>query len=72
MGIKIGDIDIANEIVELNYQILRTQLILDVILRRTGLGSVQISPTEMQSIDEQAIEQLRRKFPNMGITKKNL
>ena len=37
MGIKIGNLDISNEIVELHFQVLRTQLLLEEIMRRNNL-----------------------------------
>lgn len=69
MGIKIGDIDVASEIIELNYQLLRTQLILENLIRNnpnvTGLTQI-----ELQDIDQRAFESIQQKYPSMGIAKK--
>ena len=70
MSIKIGDIDVANEIVELHFQIIRTQLILEHILKNNALISQSLNFETMQSIDKKAIEALQNKFPSMGIQKK--
>jgi hypothetical protein len=69
MGIKIGDIDVVSEIIELNYQLLRTQLILEILIRNnpnlTGLTQI-----ELQDIDQRAFESIQQKYPSMGIVKK--
>jgi len=68
MGIKIGDVDIVKEIVDLNYQLLRTQLILEHILNNNANLNKPDS-TSMKAIDDKAIETLQKKYPNMGISK---
>jgi hypothetical protein len=69
MSIKVGDIDFANEVIELHYQLLRTQLLLEEILK---INPAMERPTidRARQIDDQAILILQRKFPNMGIVKK--
>ena len=69
MGIKIGDIEIANEIVELNYQVLRTQMILDEIIKNNPTMN-RPSAEALKQIDSKAIELLQKKYPTMGISKK--
>lgn len=69
MSIQIGDLNIANEIVELHFQILRTQLLLELILQRTTNG-YKPTQTDIKDIEDRAIEILNKKFPSMGITKK--
>lgn len=69
MGIKIGDIEIANEILDLNYQVLRTQMILDEIIKSNP--NMNRPTTEvLKQIDSKAIELLQKKYPTMGISKK--
>ena len=68
MGIKIGDVDIVKEIVDLNYQLLRTQLILEHILNNNA-NLNKLDSTSMKAIDDKAIETLQKKYPNMGISK---
>lgn len=68
MRIKIGDVDIAKEIVELNHQLIRTQLILEHVVNNTpNLSSP--SALDIQDIDRKALESLQKKYPNMGISK---
>lgn len=70
MSIQIGDLNIANEIVELHFQVLRTQLLLELILQRSG-NSYRPTQTDVAEIESKAIEILNKKFPSMGITKKS-
>jgi len=69
MGIKIGNLDISNEIVELHFQVLRTQLLLEEIMRRNNLVNFP-NPQEMIQLENKVIEILNKKFPDMGIKKK--
>jgi len=67
MAIKIGDVNIAKDSVDLNYQLIRTQLILELLVNKnTGLDI--ISDSEFEEIDKKTIEALIKKYPNMGIT----
>lgn len=69
MSISIGDLNVANEIVELHFQVLRTQLILELILQRTN-STYKPTNNDIQEIENRAITMLNQKFPNMGITRK--
>lgn len=69
MSIKIGDVDIANEVIELHYQLIRTQLLLEDLLKNNPNITAPTKDKVLQ-IDNQAIALLQNKFPNMGITKK--
>jgi len=68
MGIQIGSVDIANEIVELHYQMIRTQLLLDYVMKNNTI--TKPDQKLMQAFDNQAVEILQKKFPDMGIQKK--
>lgn len=70
MSLKIGDIEVANEIVELHFQVIRTQLLLEEIMK---LNQIKNYPNQYQvkQIEERAINLLNEKFPNMGIAKKS-
>jgi len=69
MSIRIGDIEVAQEIVELNFQLMRTQLLLETILKNNKLLS--ISEQDIKDSENKALTIIRNKFPNMGITKLN-
>jgi hypothetical protein len=69
MGVKIGNIDIANEVVELHFQVLRTQLLLEAIIKKNNIQHLP-SKAEMDVIEDRVIEVLNKKFPDMGIKKK--
>lgn len=70
MSISIGDLNVANEIIELHFQVLRTQLILELILQRTGT-TYKPTATDIQDIENKVLQLLNQKFPSMGITKKS-
>ena len=65
--IIIGNLNVANEIVDLNYQILRTQLALEKIVNNASNVS-DTSQIDLQEIDNRALDTLQKKYPNMGIT----
>jgi hypothetical protein len=69
MGIKIGNIDIANEIVELHFQVLRTQLLLEEIIKKNNIKNLP-NQEEMKNLESRVIDILNKKFPDMGIQKK--
>jgi hypothetical protein len=69
MGVSIGGLDIANEVVELHFQVLRTQLLLEEIINRNRLTNLP-NQQEMVELENKVIEILNRKFPDMGIQKK--
>ena len=69
MGVKIGNIDIANEVVELHFQVLRTQLLLEEIIKKNNIRNLP-TKAEMDVIENRVIEVLNKKFPDMGIKKK--
>jgi hypothetical protein len=68
MSLKIGDIEVANEIIELHFQVIRTQLLLEEVMKLNKLNYPNQS--QIQQIEERAINLLNQKFPNMGIAKK--
>ncbi len=68
MGIKIGNIDIANEVIELHFQVLRTQLLLEEIIKKNNIRNLP-SQAEMNVIEDRVLEVLNKKFPDMGIKK---
>ena len=68
MGVIIGNIDIANEVVELHFQILRTQLLLEEIIKKNNIKNLP-NQAEMNAIEDRVIQVLNKKFPDMGIKK---
>lgn len=70
MSIQIGDISVANEIVELHFQVIRTQLLLEEIMRLNNLTRYP-DQNQVTQIEDRAIALLNQKFPSMGIAKKN-
>ena len=65
---KIGDIDITNSIVNLEHDILVVQEVLNYILRNNTNINIP-SQREIDIFKEKAIENLNKKYPNMGIKK---
>ena len=70
MSLKIGDIEVANEIVELHFQVIRTQLLLEEIMKLNQINNYP-NQSQVKQIEERAINLLNEKFPNMGIAKKS-
>jgi len=68
MGVKIGNIDIANEVIDLHFQVLRTQLLLEEIIKKNNIRNLP-SQAEMNAIEDHVLEVLNKKFPDMGIKK---
>ena len=69
MGIKVGDIDISNEIIELWFQVIRTQRALDYVVRNVPTAANALTAEVISQIDNETIAQLQLKFPNMGVTR---
>ena len=69
MGIKIGDLDIANEIVDLRYQLVRTQLMLEKIVN-SNTNIITPSPEDMKEINDKAFQDIQEKYKSLGIHKK--
>jgi hypothetical protein len=68
MSIKVGDIDVTGEIIDLRFQLIRTQLLLDKLtVHNPNFQNVDIDSAQ---IEEEALEILQKRFPNMGIYKK--
>ena len=69
MSIRVGDVDVANEIIELHFQVRRTQLIIEALAAEDPVMASRIA-AQIQEIDGKALEFVQAKFPNMGIQKK--
>lgn len=69
MSISVGGIDLTNAIINLEYELNRTQRILDWIVNNNSslrAPSAQV----MAQIDSEAFQVLQKKFPAAGIQKK--
>jgi hypothetical protein len=68
---KIGDMDVANAIINLEYDMLMMQRILNFI---TEKNEVLIHPTgnDLKEFRAKAIETLQRKYPSMGIVNREM
>ena len=67
---KLGDIDVAGELIDLNFQLLRTQILLEEVLKHNSESLKLPSPEAMQEINEFALKSIQKKFPNMNIAKR--
>lgn len=68
---KLGDIDVAGEIIDLNFQLLRTQILLEEVLKHNAETMKLPSPEAMNEINEFALKSIQKKFPNMNIGKRD-
>ena len=65
---KIGGIKIAEAIVNLEYQLSRTQKILDWIINNNNRINTP-GKSEMDKIDDEVVKELKKKYPDAGIEK---
>tara|TARA_B110000902_G_C13833734_1_gene408636 strand:+ start:150 stop:353 length:204 start_codon:yes stop_codon:yes gene_type:complete len=65
---KIGDIDVTNSIINLEHDVNVLQHVLDYIMRNNP-NLKGPSQKEIESIKDNALEVLGKKYPNMGIKK---
>jgi hypothetical protein len=72
MGIKIGDIDIANQIIDNDFRIGVLEKILEKLLN-SNKNLVLPTQTEIEEFRVKTATELKVKYPNSGIeyTKKN-
>jgi hypothetical protein len=70
MGISAGGIDFSNEIVELHYQMRRTQKILEILLSKSPQLGQLLTSDDLVLSDNDALDFVKRKFPDMGIQRK--
>ncbi|MHC4575204.1 MAG: hypothetical protein ACYS76_13915 [Planctomycetota bacterium] len=71
MGMKIGDVDVASQIIENEYRIMVLENVIERLTAKLPLlGGPPISPQEMNEIRRSVVEQLQKKYPNSGITLK--
>ena len=64
MGIKVGDVDVAKDIIEIRHQLIRTQLILEAFINANP-NMEKPSIDDMEEINENAAKILMKHYPNM-------
>jgi hypothetical protein len=69
MSISVGGINIAESIINLDYELNRTQQILEWVIKNNEGVSGPPSYV-MKDIDETALNTLIKKYPDAGIQKK--
>ncbi len=68
MGISVGGINLVDAIINLEFQVVRTQLILEWVLNESG-----VKPPDQASlkvIEEKALQAIQTKYPDAGIKPK--
>jgi len=69
MSISVGGIDLTNAIINVEYELNRTQRLLEWIIRNNP--NLQAPPQHVISqIDQEAFAALQKKFPEAGIQRK--
>lgn len=66
---KLGDIDVAGQIIDLNFQLLRTQILLEELMKHNAEHLKLPSTEAMNEINEFTLKSIQKKFPNMSIGK---
>lgn len=69
MSIKVAGIDLASEIIDLRYQLIRTQLIMDALISNSP-NLYSLKAEDVEQIEKKALADLQRIYPEAGITKK--
>jgi hypothetical protein len=69
MSIKIGDIDVVQEIIELRHQLIRTQMILELLINKNQDSLELLTEDEMKELEDKAVTQLITQYPN-NVSKK--
>jgi hypothetical protein len=70
VGISIGGVDVASEIVELHFQLHRTQKLLEILINKNPQLSTVLNSSDTENAEHSALEFVKKKFPDMGIQKK--
>jgi hypothetical protein len=70
MGIQIGEVDVASQILDNEYRIMVLERVVDRLIQRFPVIGGPISPTEMDEIRRSVVKLLQQKYPNSGITLK--
>ncbi len=66
MSISVGGIDLTNAIINIEYELGRTQRILEwIVMNNPNLKAP--TPSTMTQIDQEAFSALQKKFPEAGI-----
>lgn len=68
MSISIGGINLAESIINIEYELNRTQRILDWIIQHNKIQPPDAA--EMKKIDDDALSALIKKYPQAGISAK--
>ena len=70
MGVSIGGVDVASEIVELHFQLHRTQKLLEALVNKVPQLGMALSASDIELAERSALDFVQKKFPDMGIQKK--
>jgi len=68
MSIKIGGVDLSKSIINLEYQLNRTQKILEWLLNNNQ-SLIKPDSEVMKQIDNEVLKVLQKKYPEAGIKK---
>ncbi len=60
---------LEKEVVELHFQVLKTQLLLDYIVQKNNIQNLP-SKESMKAIEDLVLESINKKFPDIEIKKK--
>jgi hypothetical protein len=66
MGIKIGDIDIANQTLENEFRLGVIERLLEMVLN-SNPNLKKPTQKELGRIRQEVVQQLQKKYPNSGI-----
>ena len=70
MSLKLGSLDVAEEIIELHFQLRRTQRLLEIAMSKMPTIGGALSPEDLKNADNYAFDFVQKKFPDLGIKRK--
>lgn len=68
MGINIGGIDIADSLINTEFRVTVLEKIVDRLLQIAPPGTLTVQ--DIENLRNEAIEIMRKKYPEAGITRK--
>jgi hypothetical protein len=72
MSVRIGGVNVGSSIIENEYRIAVLERVVDTLIQRFPTVGRPISETEMQAIRSEVVRQLQTKYPNSGITLRDI
>jgi len=73
MTLQVGDVDLMKEIAELWFELVKTQNLLETVLKNSLNAEVPIKPpsaTDLKLCEDKAFTAVRNRFPSLNIRRR--